>query len=339
MRVTSFHSYFLMILFWLFPFMHVQGEKLSKEIDKGYNLSIKDQKIYLNAKNSSLETILKELSTKLKIRIRIIGKVDSEISGKIENASIGLFIRRISVSYAVVTSQANPKDKTYYVLPKSNIVLQHNIQDHSDSSQVQIEEVIEIAPDAAVEAAQQGLVQYISAAINDNPLMYGFSSDTELRDAKLDDPFRVYTLTQDKLLTAELSTSFDSLVLPTNQWFFPVMAPDDSYRSILAVDLLQGKWEAVSFGSSGLSIQLDRFVDQGGALQSRQVKFVRVYQAFSDLILRQQGKEWSIYPLESAVQSLQLDKKNRAEIFYSQEEILTALRIALKKKKKPFETE
>ena len=328
-----------MVLFWLFPLIHAQGETLRNGPDNEYDLSIKDQKIYLRANNSQLETILKELSNRLQIRIRMMGIVDAKISGKIERDSFASFIKRVAISYAVVTSEGDPDLKIYYVLPKSNHIRQQDLEDNRYSTQVGIQEMIEMPPEAAAKAAQGGLARYLSAAISDNPTLYGFSSAMELQAAKLDDPFRVYTLDPDKLLTADLPTSLDSLVMPTNQWFFPVMAPDGTYRSILAVDQLQGNWEAVSFGSTGLSIQLDRFVDHWGALQSRQFKFVRIYQAFSDLILRRQENEVSIYPLASAVQSLKLARNNRAANFYSQEEILRALRNGLKKKKKPFESQ
>jgi hypothetical protein len=307
-----------------------------KSPQKTYLLSVKDRQITLKAENAPLNPIFKELSNRLKIRIRIIGSVQGKVTGHIENASIESFLKRVAISYAVVTDGHRQQLKVIYVIPQAEISLQDDREDGRASNQIAPKEFIVIAPVAVINAAHAGLKRFMVAAIHDNPSLYGFSNMADIEDAMLDDPFNVYTIDPNTIVSANGSNSFQSIVVPTSQWFFPVMGKDGTYRSILSVDRVHGEWQATSFGSSGLATQLERFVDRWGALQNRQVKFVRVYQALSDIIAIQQGNSSIIYPLPSAWQALGLDERDVSNNLYPSNEIIDALQETIKNHRARF---
>lgn len=329
--------YGLLIIFFLFWIEAISTEAagLKSPQKTTYALSVKDRQITLKAKNAPLDTIFKELSDRLKIRIRIIGSVQGKVTGHIDNASIESFLKRVAISYALVTD-SQQQLKVIYVIPQAEISLQDDREDGWAPNRIAPKEFIVIAPDAVVDAAHAGLKRFMAAAIHDNPSLYGFSSMADIANAILDDPFKVYTIDPNTIVNADGSNSFQSIVEPTSQWFFPVMGKNGTYRSILSVDRVHGEWQAASFGSSGLATQLERFVDRWGALQNRQVKFVRFYQALSDIIAIQQGNSSVIYPLQSAVQALGLDERDVNNNLYRSNEIIDALQERIKDNRARF---
>ena len=329
--------YSLLVIFYLLLIeaLSIEAAEL-KSPQKTYLLSVKDRQITLKAQNAPLNAIFKELSDRLKIRIRIIGSVQAKVTGDIDNASIESFLKRAAISYAVVTDSRHQQLTVIYVVPQAEISLREDREEGRESNQIAPKEFIVIAPDAVIDAAHAGLKRFMAAAIHDNPSLYGFSGMADIANAMLDDPFKVYTIAPNAIVSADGSISFQSLVVPTSQWFFPVMGKNGTYRSILAVDRVNGEWQAASFGSSGLATQLERFVDRWGALQNRQVKFVRVYQAFSDIIAIQQGNSSVIYPLQSAVQALGLDKRDVNNNLYRSNEIIDALQERIKDNRARF---
>lgn len=165
----------------------------------------------------------------------------------------------------------------------------------------------ETAPQEVVQAATDGLGSFLKAIPMSDLSHYGFSPNEDLTQATLGKPFRVYTISPDKILSYETQMELSSIVSPTSLWFFPVLCRGE-VRTILTVDRMGEKWQAVAIGSSGLAGQLKSVKDKWPESEGYEHKFVRIYQAMSDLVILSKEGAFEVIPLESARIALNLGK-------------------------------
>lgn len=146
------------------------------------------------------------------------------------------------------------------------------------------------APAEVRSAAIKGLPTFLKTISKDDIKNYGFSKQEEVEHATLSDPFKVYTIEPEKILDYDDKTSVLEIISPTSLWEFPVMSKG-TIRTLLTVDLMNGIWEAVGIGSSGLAKRWDFIMKNWPSVEGYEHIFVRVYQADSDfVILKHAGK-------------------------------------------------
>lgn len=170
----------------------------------------------------------------------------------------------------------------------------------------------ETVPQEVAQAAMDGLSSFLKAIPATELAHYGFSSEENLSKATLGAAFRVYTITPDKILNFDPQMELSALITPTELWFFPVLY-DREVRTILTVDKMNGEWQAVAIGSSGLARQLKNVADEWPESEGYEFKFIRIYQAQSDLMVLSKKGMTKIFPLESARISLKLTKIGKEE--------------------------
>lgn len=171
--------------------------------------------------------------------------------------------------------------------------------------QLSAQEVNEVTASEVVQAAVDGLGYFLERLPTEIIANYGFSSKEELSQATVGDPFRVYTITPDKIMSYNKKIEFSSLISPTSLWLFPVLCHGE-VRTILTVDLVQGKQEAVAIGSSRLARQLALIKKKWPSSDGYEHKLVRIYQAKSDFVVLSKDGTTKIIPLYSAAVALQL---------------------------------
>jgi hypothetical protein len=165
----------------------------------------------------------------------------------------------------------------------------------------------EAAPQEVIRAAIDGLRPFLEAIPGQDLEHYGFASPEELARATLGKPFKVYTITPDKILNYSQEMKLSTVISPTNLWFFPVVYRG-KVRTILTVDFVDGEWRAVAIGSSGLAKQLERIENKWPESDGYDHRFIRIYQAQSDFVAVSKERILKIVPLESAAVALKLKK-------------------------------
>ena len=168
----------------------------------------------------------------------------------------------------------------------------------------------ETAPQEVLQSAKDGLSSFLKAIPFSDLRHYGFSAGEDLSRATLGTAFRVYTITPDKIMDFESNMKLSSLVFPTELWFFPVLY-NGEFRTILTVDKMNGQWQAVAIGSSGLATQLEDVAAEWPESEGYEYKFIRIYQARSDFVILSQKEMIRLFPLESARIALKLTETGK----------------------------
>jgi len=168
----------------------------------------------------------------------------------------------------------------------------------------------ETAPPEVTRAAIDGLGSFLNAIPTSDLRHYGFPNEEELTQSTLGSPFKVYTITPDKILNYKPEVEISSLISPTDLWFFPVLSRGE-VRTILTIDKMNGEWKAVAIGSAGLARQLKEVEDKWPESRGYEHKFVRVYQAKSDFVMVSKEGTIKVTLLESARIALKLDQEEK----------------------------
>jgi hypothetical protein len=137
----------------------------------------------------------------------------------------------------------------------------------------------ETPPPEAVAAAEAGLVKFLTEVIPPSELVnFGFAEGEAVAEARVGEPWLLYTITPDALRGATEETAVEDIVTPTGLWFFPVILGGRA-RSILTVALMDGQWEAVGLGKAPLAAELDKISARWPKANGYTPKLVAVYQA------------------------------------------------------------
>jgi hypothetical protein len=150
----------------------------------------------------------------------------------------------------------------------------------------------------------------------------------ELRQAHIAYGFPVYTVDPQDLLSGQ--RGMQSATVATNQWRF-VIAAQGHPIGLATVEYRQGHYETVAYGAAVLAKDVDALMSVHGNADKSNLRFVRVYQAQSDVLeVRSQTDGRTRYaPLHSARASLQLAKTADADLM-EEADLLPSLRTAVK---------
>jgi hypothetical protein len=134
------------------------------------------------------------------------------------------------------------------------------------------------APVEVLRAATNGLPAFLESVSLGNRELYGFTNDTELAQARLGMPWRVYTITPKNLAAHPAETELTPLLSETSLWYFPVLVGDDT-RAILVVDRMDDEWRAVALGYVPLARELHQIIKQWPASAGYHPRLVAAFSA------------------------------------------------------------
>ena len=134
------------------------------------------------------------------------------------------------------------------------------------------------APPEVINAASNGLPAFLESVSLGNRELYGFTNDTDLAQARLGVPFRVYTITPKNLASHPAESKVTPLLAETTLWYFPVLVGDDT-RAILVVDRMADGWRAVAIGYAPLARELHRITKQWPASAGYHPRLVAAFSA------------------------------------------------------------
>jgi len=138
----------------------------------------------------------------------------------------------------------------------------------------------ETAPPEAIAAAEAGLLPFLELITPEDMSHFGLSPGDNISEAVLGTPFQLYTITPTKLLDAGDDTPVSSLISPTGSWLFPIVL-DGKSRAILTVEQMEGEWQAVTMGKSGLAGEMEKLNYQWPKAKGYEPKLIAIYQAAS----------------------------------------------------------
>ena len=134
------------------------------------------------------------------------------------------------------------------------------------------------APPEVFNAASNGLPVFLASVPLGNRDLFGFTSDTDLAQARLGVPLRVYTITPAALAGHPAESTLTPLLSETALWYFPVLVGEDA-KAILVVDRMAGGWEAVSLGYAPLALELNQVAKQWPAATGYHPRLVAAFSA------------------------------------------------------------
>ncbi len=140
------------------------------------------------------------------------------------------------------------------------------------------------APPEVISAAEAGLQPFLSRISPEVRESYGFARSDAFGQVHLGDSFNLYTITPDALLNYSAGSQVSSLLSKTNMWYFLVMV-ENKVRCILVVDLLDGKWQAVSLGYANLAKALSKVMQRWPKSKGFNPWLIAVFQANEYLVM------------------------------------------------------
>jgi hypothetical protein len=132
--------------------------------------------------------------------------------------------------------------------------------------------------DDAATAARCGLAHFFGRAVSDGPEKYGFGAGERVDQARVGDPFRLYTITPAALAGYATGDGVSSVLTPTETWFVPVVL-GGKIRSILTVDGTGGDCRAVALGKAPLAVELNKVLKRWPNSSGYEIQLVAVFQA------------------------------------------------------------
>ncbi len=141
----------------------------------------------------------------------------------------------------------------------------------------------ETPPAEIVQAAREGIARFLNSRPVSSLQKFGFRDQDEVNRATLGEGFQIYTVPPQTLLSGQSFQNFESIAVPTKAWQFLIRSGRDA-KAFLRVDYINGQWQAVSLGSSGLAVQMDSIVKTWPPSAAYKLKFIRIYQAKSDFV-------------------------------------------------------
>jgi len=136
----------------------------------------------------------------------------------------------------------------------------------------------EFRGDDVATAARCSLAHFLGRAISDGPEKYGFVEGERVDQARVGDPFRLYTITPAALAGYAAGDGVSSVLTPTETWFVPVVL-GGKIRSILTVDGTGGDCRAVALGKAPLAVELNKVLSRWPPSSGYDVQLVAVFQA------------------------------------------------------------
>lgn len=164
-------------------------------------------------------------------------------------------------------------------------------------------------------AARKELPGLLQEILPDEIILFGFNTQDEIFSAKLGTPLKIYTIHPEELENFYGLKSISEILKDTGHWYVPVVV-NDEYRALLTVCLVKEKWEAVGIGGARLASEIGDFYtrvpDQmkiAGIYGDTDIRFVRVFQAFSDFMYMQNSQVEYLTLLKSAQIALEMPEE------------------------------
>ncbi len=184
----------------------------------------------------------------------------------------------------------------------------------------------------AMAVAQRDLAQFAahqlqtrgSGAPSDFPL--DVTDLKDLKEASIAYGFAMHTIDPADLVAGR--STMQRMAKPTGQWRF-VITLRDRPIGLATVERQNGRYETVSYGAAVLAKDIDALAALHGNADKSNLRFVRIYQARSDLleVVAVDGQA-KFAPLHSARESLALRKQ--ADTLMDETELVQPLRTAVK---------
>lgn len=139
----------------------------------------------------------------------------------------------------------------------------------------------------ALAAAQRGLGDYQQrkqqyyAGLLPSHMALEVSDLQELSQAQIGQGFEVHAIDPRELAAGR--TSLGGMAAPSGAWRFLVQVGDRAV-GLVTVQRVEGRWQAVSFGGAGLAKELEALRRVHGNADGSNLRFIRIYQAQSDLL-------------------------------------------------------
>ncbi|MES2317609.1 MAG: hypothetical protein V4631_08955 [Pseudomonadota bacterium] len=147
----------------------------------------------------------------------------------------------------------------------------------------------------------------------------------DLKQATISYGFPVYTIDPPDLLGGR--STMRHMAKPVNQWRF-VITLDQRAIGLATVEKNGGRYETVAYGAAVLAQDLDAAANYYGNADKSNLRFVRIYQARSDLLeVASMDGRGRFAPLHSARASLML---KQGSVLLDETDLIEPLRAAVK---------
>lgn len=188
----------------------------------------------------------------------------------------------------------------------------------------------------AIAAARRDLAQFAahqlhtrgSGAPADFPL--AVTDLKELKEATIDYGFAMHTIDPAELIAGR--STMQRMAKPTGQWRF-VITLRARPIGLATVERQNGRFETVSYGAAVLAKDIDALAALHGNADKSNLRFVRIYQARSDLleVVAADGQT-RFAPLHSARESLVLQQRagKQTDTLMDETELVQPLRTAVR---------
>ncbi len=184
-------------------------------------------------------------------------------------------------------------------------------------------------------AAERGLAEFVQrkqqmhAGASATGLALEVADLQQLSAASIAYGFQVHTIEPQDLVDGR--GDLRSLARPTGTWRFVVQV-DARPVGLVTVARMDGQWQAVSFGGAGLAAEVDALMATHANAERSNVRFIRVFQAQSDLLEVAAADGKAGYALlRSARESLDADAPEAAGALRKSHELMVPLRTAVMK--------
>ncbi len=136
----------------------------------------------------------------------------------------------------------------------------------------------EEAPSGAINAAENGLQAFLQKIPEGEFALFGFTRDDDLDNAKTGTPFQIHTITPTALSRYNPGDTVNSLISPTDVWYFPIMV-DNTMKAILTVGRLNDIYKAVALGQASLTGELEKILEKWPRSEGCTPILIKVFQA------------------------------------------------------------
>jgi len=182
-------------------------------------------------------------------------------------------------------------------------------------------------------AANDEIKLHLNGARIEDLRFLGFENQTEIDHAELGEGYQIFTIPPDKLLDESKSQDYLSMVTPTGEWEFPVLAGGKG-KVLLKVAFRDGKWKNIRMGGSGFASLMVIFQTFFPASSGYHYRFISEYPFGRSFIELSQGfKLLGIIPINSiALNEQEITKENFLCHLRDPKDVLPGLRAAVKQR-------
>ncbi len=151
-------------------------------------------------------------------------------------------------------------------------------------------------------------------------------SAEDLLQARIGFGFEVHTVAPSAVLAG---SSLETEAIGTGHWRFVILVAN---RAVGLMDVARqdGAWTAVGFGGAGLARELDDLVSFHKANRAGSLRFIRIYQAGSDLLEVGTSSGARYVPMSAARASLKMALPGAGQGLVGAEELMPSLQHAVR---------